>query len=126
MHRLIHHFLLFTVIALSVHLASAQMSIDKGIQFEHNLSWTQIKAKANSEQKYIFVDCYATWCGPCKFMRAIIFPQQAMGDFFNDRFVSVPVAATAPFSAGSPGWPVTIIRWVPGFSRPGWRLSQLR
>jgi thioredoxin-related protein len=91
MHRLIHHFLLFTVIALSVHLASAQMSIDKGVQFEHNLSWTQIKAKANSEQKYIFVDCYATWCGPCKFMRAIIFPQQTMGDFFNDRFVSVEV-----------------------------------
>ncbi|HEY4335777.1 MAG TPA: thioredoxin domain-containing protein [Puia sp.] len=106
MHRLIHSFLLFTVVALSVHLASAQMSIDKGVSFEHDLSWTQIKARANSEQKYIFVDCYATWCGPCKFMRAIIFPQQTMGDFFNHRFVSVEVQmdSTAKDSDETRNW----------------------
>jgi len=91
MHRLIHSFILFTGIALSVHLASAQAIIDKGVNFERDLSWTQIKAKANSEQKYIFVDCFATWCGPCRYMRTIIFPQQTTGNFFNDRFISVEV-----------------------------------
>jgi thioredoxin-related protein len=91
MYRLTHTFVLFTGIALSVHLASAQVIIDKGVHFEHDLSWAQIKAKANSEQKYIFVDCFATWCGPCKYMRTIIFPQQTTGNFFNDRFVSVEV-----------------------------------
>jgi len=91
MYRLIHSFLLFTGIALSVHLASAQVIIDKGVNFEHDLSWTQIKAKANSEQKYIFVDCFATWCGPCGYMRTIIFPQQTTGNFFNARFISVEV-----------------------------------
>lgn len=91
MHRLIHHLILFTGIALSVHLAAAQEIIDKGVHFEPDLSWAQIKAKANSEQKYIFADCFATWCGPCKFMRTIIFPQQTTGNFFNDRFISVEV-----------------------------------
>ncbi len=38
----------------------------KVIHFENGLSWEQIKEKAKAEHKYIFVDCYATWCGPCK------------------------------------------------------------
>ena len=40
----------------------------KGIHFEQGLSWKDILAKAKAEHKYIFVDCYATWCGPCKYM----------------------------------------------------------
>jgi thiol:disulfide interchange protein len=40
----------------------------KGIRFEHGLSWAQVKEKAKAENKYIFMDCYATWCGPCKAM----------------------------------------------------------
>jgi thioredoxin-related protein len=91
MYRLIHSFLLFAGIALSVHLAYAQDHADGGVRFEHGLSWAQIKAKANSEQRYIFVDCFATWCGPCKFMRNSIFPQTGMGNFLNPRFVSVEV-----------------------------------
>lgn len=91
MHRLLHTFFLFAGIALSVHLASAQDNTERGVRFEHDLSWTQAKAKAGSEQKYLFVDCFTTWCGPCRFMRTQIFPQAEMGSFFNDRFVSVEV-----------------------------------
>jgi thioredoxin-related protein len=92
MYRLLHTFFLFMVVALSVHLATAQdAATEKGVRFEHSLSWTQAKAKANSEQKYLFVDCFTTWCGPCRFMRNTIFPQPEMGSFFNDKFVSVEV-----------------------------------
>ena len=96
MYRLLHTLILFTGIALSVHLASAQDTpgkgvTDRGVRFEHDLSWIQAKAKANSEQKYLFVDCFTTWCGPCRFMRTTIFPQAEMGAFFNDKFVSVEV-----------------------------------
>lgn len=62
-----------------------------GIHFESNLSWKQIKAKAAVEKKYIFVDCYATWCGPCKRMQKEIFPQDKVGRFFNDHFINVAV-----------------------------------
>ncbi len=64
---------------------------DKGVRFEHGLSWQEIKARAKAENKYIFVDCYTTWCGPCKYMSAKIFPQEEVGNFFNGRFVSVQV-----------------------------------
>ncbi len=59
--------------------------------FEHGLSWTQIKEKAKKEKKYIFVDCFTTWCGPCKYMSNTIFPQPKVGDFFNSKFVNAKI-----------------------------------
>jgi thioredoxin-related protein len=63
----------------------------KGVHFEDSLSWTAIRAKARAENKYIFMDCFTTWCGPCKYMATKLFPQQAAGDYFNDKFISVSV-----------------------------------
>src|SRR5689334_7898174 len=39
-----------------------------GVQWTTGLSWEQVKQKAQLEKKYIFLDCLATWCGPCKMM----------------------------------------------------------
>lgn len=64
---------------------------DKGTHFEHGLSWAQVKEKAKKENKYLFVDCFTTWCGPCKYMTSTIFPQEKVGDFFNKNFVNVKV-----------------------------------
>ncbi len=64
---------------------------DKGIQFVHGMSWEQVKAKAKAENKYIFMDCFTTWCGPCKYMSANIFPQEKVGDVINKNFISVAV-----------------------------------
>jgi thiol-disulfide isomerase/thioredoxin len=59
----------------------AQAQTDTGVHFEHNLSWTAIQAKAKAENKYIFMDCFTTWCGPCKYMSTTIFPQKESGDY---------------------------------------------
>lgn len=64
-------------------------SQETGIQFEHSKNRNQIKAKAKAENKYIFVDAFTTWCGPCKWMAANIFPQQQVGEFFNKNFVNL-------------------------------------
>ena len=37
------------------------------------------------------MDCFTTWCGPCKYMSTAIFPQKEAGDFFNDKFVNIEV-----------------------------------
>ena len=47
-------------------LASNARSQKNGIYFENSLTWEQVEQKAKDENKYIFIDCYATWCGPCK------------------------------------------------------------
>lgn len=71
--------------------ATASQEPAQGIHFEHNLSWSAIRAKAAKENKYIFVDCFTTWCGPCRFMATQIFPQKETGDYYNDKFISVTV-----------------------------------
>ncbi len=64
---------------------------DNGIKFESGLSWEQVKAKAKAENKSIFMDCFATWCGPCKTMDKEVYPQKEVGDYFNAHFISVKV-----------------------------------
>lgn len=63
----------------------------KGTYFEHGLSWAQVKEKAQKENKYLFLDCYTTWCGPCKYMANTIFPQEKVGEFFNENFINAKV-----------------------------------
>ena len=67
------------------------MSYAQGIKFEKHLTWSQIKAKAKAENKFIFMDCYATWCGPCKVMAQYVFPKKDVGVFFNAHFINVAV-----------------------------------
>lgn len=62
---------------------------NKGIQFDNESSWSQIKEKALRENKYIFIDCYATWCGPCKAMDKQVYPSDSVGEILNKNFISV-------------------------------------
>ena len=60
----------------------------QGINFEHG-TFDEALAKAKAENKMVFMDCYTTWCGPCKMLSKNIFPQKEVGDYFNANFVSV-------------------------------------
>jgi thioredoxin-related protein len=74
------------VISMLLHL-----SLFAQVHFEQGISWRQIQEKARKEQKYIFVDCYATWCGPCKLMDQQVYSDSAIGKFANPLFISVKV-----------------------------------
>lgn len=69
----------------------AQDIFAQGISFEKDLSWEQVKAKAKAENKSIFLDVMATWCGPCKTMEKTVFSDEKVGAYFNDKFISVKV-----------------------------------
>ncbi|MCZ4695961.1 DUF255 domain-containing protein [Ancylomarina euxinus] len=60
----------------------------QGIEFEHG-TFSEVLAKAKKENKVVFMDCYTTWCGPCKYLAKNIFTQKEVGDFFNKNFVNV-------------------------------------
>lgn len=72
-------------------LPFAVIGQEKGITFEHGLNWSQIKEKAKKENKFIFVDLYTTWCGPCKYMNTNVFTQHKVGNFFNSNFVNAQI-----------------------------------
>ena len=60
----------------------------QGVNFKH-LTFDEALAKAKAENKLIFMDCYTTWCGPCKYMTENVFPQEKAGEYFNPKFVCV-------------------------------------
>jgi thioredoxin-related protein len=66
-------------------------SLTSGVHFVTGLSWKQVLEKAKNERKYIFVDCYATWCEPCKRMDQEVYSRQDVADDFNGKFISVRV-----------------------------------
>jgi len=78
-------FILFILISVSCYGISQQT----GVKFTHRLSWKEIKAKAKAENKYIFVDCFTTWCGPCRMISTQVFPSKEVGTFFNKNFINV-------------------------------------
>lgn len=65
-------------------------SFAQGIQFDKG-NWQEIMAKAESEDKLIFVDAYASWCGPCKKMARNVFTKPQVGEFFNAKFVNAKI-----------------------------------
>ncbi len=70
-----------TLLLLTATILSAQ-----GISFEKG-SWDEVVKKAKAENKFIFVDAYAEWCGPCKKMAKEVFTENSVGSYFNKNFV---------------------------------------
>lgn len=74
-------FLVFILLGLMVYG-------QEGVNFE-SLTFNEALEKAKIENKLVFMDCYTSWCGPCKMMTNKVFLQQEAGEYFNPRFISV-------------------------------------
>jgi thiol-disulfide isomerase/thioredoxin len=57
----------------------------------------QVWKDAESLNKPVFVDIYATWCGPCKWMDANVFALEAAGDYMNNAFINVKMDGESDF-----------------------------
>ena len=54
-----------------------------------NNSWIDALHQAQLQNKYIFVDAYATWCGPCNLLKSTTFRNSKAADYFNKNFINV-------------------------------------
>lgn len=61
----------------------------QGIRFVEKNSWKEVLALAKKQNKLIFLDAYATWCGPCQYMQEEVFTNSKVGAFFNSHFINV-------------------------------------
>lgn len=73
--------LLLLALTISSFALSAQVKFESG-------TLRSLIEKASTENKLIFVDCYAVWCGPCKQMDANVFSRKDVGDFMNNNFIN--------------------------------------
>jgi thioredoxin-related protein len=80
---------LFLCLMLLITASATFAQSEKEINFLHQLSWQQVLDKAKAENKYIFIDCFTTWCGPCKWMDANTFKDASVVEYYNKNFVSV-------------------------------------
>ena len=64
--------------------------IKGGIKFE-KLSFEQALVKSKNENKVLFVDAYATWCGPCKKLAKTTFVDKKVEKVFNSKFVNIKI-----------------------------------
>lgn len=68
--------------------STADEAVTGGIDFFKG-TWDEALIKAKKENKMVFLDAYASWCGPCKKMKRNVFTDTAVATFFNSNFVNV-------------------------------------
>jgi thiol-disulfide isomerase/thioredoxin len=61
-----------------------------GIQFQ-DMDLNEAILKAHKEKKMVFVDVYATWCGPCKYLSNSVFTNTKLEPFFAKNFISIKI-----------------------------------
>ena len=67
-----------------------EKNTSQGIDFQH-APFASLLTKAKEEKKLVFVDCYTSWCGPCRMMANNVFTRPEIGDYFNAHFINVKI-----------------------------------
>ena len=96
------------------------------IEVETLAQMNAAQKKASDQMLMLFVDVYATWCGPCKMMDSEVYTDPNVADYMNAHYVSVRLDGESDFGRiyaseqQLEGYPSMFI-----FSDDGERVSQI-
>lgn len=79
-----------SVTLLASRWSSDATPVDTAVQFAHG-TFDEILSRAKLENKIVFVDVYATWCGPCKLLKKTTFTDEELGAYFNTHFINIAI-----------------------------------
>lgn len=77
---------IFKICAILLGIILSDSAMSQGIEFFHG-DYEEALKEAQSQSKPLFIDCYTTWCGPCKKLARTTFMDPKVGDFINQNFV---------------------------------------
>ncbi len=75
------------LLAVSAHAQIDFTEVTRASQME------AVWSRAESENRPVFVDVFAAWCGPCKWMDANVFRIEQVGAYMNDAYINVRIDA---------------------------------
>lgn len=78
----------FTIFCLWILFSLPLTLVAQAIHFEKG-RWKDLVAKARMEKKLIFLDAYASWCGPCEWMEKSTFKDGELASYYNEHFINV-------------------------------------
>ncbi len=76
----------FTLLCTFTLCVNAQQQ-NKSIMFVKG-TISETLGQAKKSNKLVFVDCYTSWCGPCKMMEKYVFTNDTVASYFNKTFVN--------------------------------------
>lgn len=83
-------FLLIAFVGISLAFTSNTSNDEEGIDFQ-SITVKEAMEQAKESGQLIFIDCYTSWCGPCKRMAATAFKDEEVATVFNEQFINIKV-----------------------------------
>lgn len=84
--------ILFIAFIVFIVFPTIKVNAQQALSIDFNAgTFAEIKAKAKKEKKIIFLDAYASWCSPCKWMAGNVFNNSVVADFYNKNFINAKI-----------------------------------
>ncbi len=84
--------IIIMLVAAKIPENNKENSSTSTIQF-NTTSWNDVLALAKKENKPVFLDISASWCGYCKKMKSNVFTAAEVATYYNSTFINVSVDA---------------------------------
>ena len=75
----------------AIHTKCNKVATDKTEISFIEQDWAKTMQSAKEQHKLIFLDLYATWCGPCKMLKRNTFANKDVAALFNSTFINASI-----------------------------------